>query len=332
MEAIQSKRRTTAPMLPLAAGHASNGFRTLAHESDFPTVVLKRLDAGELEAYEWLAEHATDPIHGSVPNFCGVIEGDDEDEGAVPQWSSEASLSAAAANTFLVLSNVLQGFSEPCLLDVKLGVRSFLQSEQLSTKPRPDLFHRMEQQFPQALTDEEIETKSITKFRWMRQWDVTSTTAELGYRIEGGSGQLAREHLHIEALHTREDVHGVFRRFVESARGNCEKHAEGGCVSSADIASGLRNQLLQLRTAFESSEFVARHELIGTSVLLVVDSTGRCGVFWIDFAKVALLPEGVEPGHRSPWAGDNHADGVLIGLDNLIRDWADIAEVADGQS
>jgi 1D-myo-inositol-triphosphate 3-kinase len=44
----------------------------------------------------------------------------------------------------------------------------------------------------------------------------------------------------------------------------------------------------------------------------------KCGLWMIDFGKSKPLPEGVENGHQKQWVMGNHADGYLLGLDNLV--------------
>ena len=76
-------------------------------------------------------------------------------------------------------------------------------------------------------------------------------------------------------------------------------------------------QLQKLRDRFVKSDFFARHEVIGSSLLIVHDSL-KAGVWMIDFAKTVPLPEGVTIDHRSTWSLGNHEDGYLFGLNNLI--------------
>lgn len=79
----------------------------------------------------------------------------------------------------------------------------------------------------------------------------------------------------------------------------------------------------------ERSEFVANHEFIGTSILLVADEKGKTGAYWIDFAKTEALQEGTSISHRKEWEPGNHEDGILLGLDNLIAAWTEVLHTAD---
>lgn len=67
-----------------------------------------------------------------------------------------------------------------------------------------------------------------------------------------------------------------------------------------------------------NSQFFARHEVIGSSLLVIHDAQ-KLGVWMIDFAKSVPLPVGVSIDHLSPWQQGNHEDGYLFGLHNLIR-------------
>ncbi|KAG9328071.1 hypothetical protein JZ751_016639 [Albula glossodonta] len=76
--------------------------------------------------------------------------------------------------------------------------------------------------------------------------------------------------------------------------------------------------LKELRIALEKSLFFRKHEVVGSSLLFVHDSTGKARVWMIDFGKTATLPPPRTLDHRTPWVEGNREDGYLWGLDNLI--------------
>jgi 1D-myo-inositol-triphosphate 3-kinase len=106
-----------------------------------------------------------------------------------------------------------------------------------------------------------------------------------------------------------EDVKTALRDFI----------SENPCVKEPFL-----KRLCDIRSALEQSEFFQRHEVIGSSLLFVYDSTDLCSVHLIDFGKTIPLAPGISINHRSPWVEGNHEDGYLWGLDNLIRLWSEI--------
>uniref|UniRef100_A0A6T1IN00 Kinase n=1 Tax=Alexandrium monilatum TaxID=311494 RepID=A0A6T1IN00_9DINO len=83
--------------------------------------------------------------------------------------------------------------------------------------------------------------------------------------------------------------------------------------------------LTAMREAMVSSEFFRRHSFIGCSLLFVADTHGSdAGVYLIDFAHTTPLPEGVSIDHRSLWKAGNHEDGILLGMDNVIKCWEQV--------
>lgn len=68
------------------------------------------------------------------------------------------------------------------IMDIKLGTRTFLESEVSNTKPRSDLFDKMYKIDPSAFTEEELQDKSVTKLRYMQFREKLSSTNDLGFR------------------------------------------------------------------------------------------------------------------------------------------------------
>ena len=65
-------------------------------------------------------------------------------------------------------------------------------------------------------------------------------------------------------------------------------------------------------------------QLIGSSLLFVHDAT-KANVWLIDFGKTVPAPNGITIDHKSPWEVGNHEDGYLIGVQNLINIFSDLA-------
>jgi len=300
-------------MSRVAAGHAANILQE-ASEYGKPATILKTVDQTELDVYSKLSgAYKDDPVHEFIPSFQGVVE-DMNGEGTVSK--------------FIRIGNLLHDFCQPKVMDVKLGVRTFLESECGNAKPRPDLFERMVKLYPLELTAEELMAQTITKHRWMLARDANSTIASLGHRIDGIAGYRTMQRKDVDdelaSLRSPDDTCRVFEKFAEVSA--TDDGQELCSVRPVVIAIQMREQLSKMRTAFELSSFVKRHEFIGTSLLFVADASGRAGVFWIDFAKTHSLVDGMEITHCEPWVPGNHEDGIMIGLDNLIRAFDKVVE------
>jgi len=286
-------RRSRRQLTLVAAGHEGNVQKELSHEE--PTgVVLKVVDITELEFYRKLAK-SKEPLKKFIPEFVGetILDGE----------------------KFLRLRNVSSSFRAPYVMDCKIGTRTFLEKETYITKPREDLFKRASTHYAHLLTEEEKEICSITKYRWMNIHDECSTTQGLGFRIDGVAGKRRIEKTRLAQLMTREDVVDLFLqeflpRVTESSfRPEFTRRA---------IVRTLVKKLKEFRTSLEESALLQNLEVIGSSLLVVADGDGRCGIYLIDFAKTNPLPNDVRITHRNPWVLGNHEDGILIGVDNLV--------------
>ena len=58
--------------------------------------------------------------------------------------------------------------------------------------------------------------------------------------------------------------------------------------------------------------------------MFVHDAT-KANVWLIDFGKTVPAPNGITIDHKSPWEVGNHEDGYLIGVQNLINIFSDLA-------
>jgi 1D-myo-inositol-triphosphate 3-kinase len=302
----------------IAAGHASRdgGAPIVKEEVDGkPTTVLKVLDPNELINYTCLSSLGrSDPIHEFVPAFEGVREARD------PNGSTKS---------FIRMTNLLYNFTRPKVIDVKIGVRTFLESEITVNSNRRDLYERMAKMYPLELTAEEREARAITKHRWMSARDANSTIGECGFRIDGVAGyrQKSRERIveEIQSLRSREDARQAFLDFAEiAATDDGDWESSGSGSVAATLAESLCQKLLSLRAAMEQSAFVRRREFIGSSILLVADHHCRVGVFWIDFAKTC--PVSIDLNHRTPWRMGNHEDGIITGIDSIFQTWGEVAD------
>lgn len=87
-------------------------------------------------------------------------------------------------------------------------------------------------------------------------------------------------------------------------------------------------RLKAIRTTLLQSEFFRSHEVIGSSLLFVHDKR-HASIWLIDFAKTIPLPSDVDISHFTEWIVGNHEDGYLIGINNLIQIFEEIASHDD---
>ncbi|XP_076064667.1 inositol 1,4,5-triphosphate kinase 2 [Oratosquilla oratoria] len=275
---VQTYKRNKYPWVQLA-GHHGN-FKAGSKQG----TILKKLCPTEEKALDALM---TDALRQYVPQFIGVMDGSEGEK-------------------FLQLQDLLSAFTSPCVMDIKMGVRTYLEDELAKARENPklrkDMYEKMVQIDPDAPTPEEHNAKAITKPRYMVWRETLSSTATLGFRIEGvrrGDGTSTKD---FKTTRTREQVSQAIKGFVEGYPHAVEIYIQ---------------RLKSIRSVLLKSSFFKTHEFIGSS-LLFVHNESSASVWLIDFAKTMQLPEGVTINHRSVWVEGTHEDGYMIGLDNLI--------------
>ncbi|XP_039981984.1 inositol-trisphosphate 3-kinase B isoform X2 [Xiphias gladius] len=205
------------------------------------------------------------------------------------------------------MEDLLAEFDFPCVMDCKMGVRTYLEEELTKARkkpsPRPDMYQKMIEVDPGAPTSEENDKKAVTKPRYMQWRETISSTATLGFRIEGVKKEDGTVNRDFKKTKTSEQVTVAFHDFVKGNK---------------DILNGYLTRLKEIRDTLELSPFFKTHEVIGSSLLFVHDSKGRAKVWMIDFGKTTPLPDGEELTHRASWVEGNREDGYLFGLDSLV--------------
>ncbi|TSK38356.1 Inositol-trisphosphate 3-kinase C [Bagarius yarrelli] len=243
------------------AGHAGN-FQAGEYGR-----LLKKYCACEQQCLQKLM---SDSLRPYVPGYYGVVRQEDQD--------------------YNLMDDLLADFDSPSIMDCKMGSRTYLEEELVKARERPklrkDMYEKMVAVDPDAPSAEERAQQAILKPRYMQWRETLSSTATLGFRIEG-----------IKVMKALED-------FVD---GNTQI---------------LRRYLLgleELRGVLETSEFFKTHEVVGSSLLFVHDISGLARVRMIDFGKTVPLPPHQTLDHRTPWSEGNREDGYLWGMDNLIE-------------
>jgi len=205
---------------------------------------------------------------------------------------------------YIEMQDLLSGFNEPSVMDIKMGTRTFTEGEVKNQIPRPDLYKKMISVDPNSPTTEERQAGAITKLRYMEFREQHSSSSTMGFRIEAVKYGKSTPIKDLKLVKTREQIKCTLRKFFE-----------GRETSRQQIISRLKI----MRKYFEQSKFCNRHEIIGSSILLIHDGN-KAGAWIIDFAKTIPLPEEIHcVSHRKPWICGNHEDGYLTGLDSLIN-------------
>ncbi|XP_053331393.1 inositol-trisphosphate 3-kinase A-like [Spea bombifrons] len=246
--------------------------------------ILKRYSEIEKNCFEGLMN---DSLGCCVPTFHGVVERDGE--------------------SYIQLDDLLNNFEEPCVMDCKMGVRTYLEEELTKARGKPklrkDMYKKMIEVDPEAPTPEEHTQQAVTKPRYMQWRETISSTSTLGFRIEGIKKGDGTCNTNFKTTKTLDQIHKAFFEFIDGDK---------------KILSNYLRRLKEIRAVVESSEFFKQHEVIGSSLLFVHDKNGKSNVWLIDFGKTTSLPKGQTLDHRVPWQEGNREDGYLYGFDNLI--------------
>ncbi|XP_041122881.1 inositol-trisphosphate 3-kinase A-like [Polyodon spathula] len=246
--------------------------------------VLKKFSENEKGCFERLMG---DVLYPFVPAYHGTVEIDGE--------------------PYLQLTDLLGGFNGPCVMDCKIGVRTYLEEElaraRKSPKLRKDMYNKMVEVEAEAPTPEEHAQKAVTKPRYMQWRESMSSTHSLGFRIEGIKKEDGTCSTDFKRTKTQEQVTLVFRDFVEGNKRIMETYLA---------------KLEEIRRVLESSEFFKSHEVIGSSLLFIHDRNELANVWLIDFGKTTPLSKGQTLTHRAEWCEGNREDGYLWGLDNMV--------------
>ncbi|KFO19688.1 Inositol-trisphosphate 3-kinase B [Fukomys damarensis] len=205
------------------------------------------------------------------------------------------------------MDDLLADFDAPCVMDCKMGVRTYLEEELTKARKKPslrkDMYQKMIEVDPEAPTEEERVQRAVTKPRYMQWRETISSTATLGFRIEGIKKEDGSVNRDFKKTKTKGQVTEAFREFT---KGN------------QNILVAYRDRLKAIRTTLEVSPFFKCHEVIGSSLLFIHDRKEQAKVWMIDFGKTTPLPEGQTLQHDVPWQEGNREDGYLFGLNNLI--------------
>ncbi|XP_032363844.1 inositol-trisphosphate 3-kinase Cb [Etheostoma spectabile] len=260
------------------AGHAGN-FQAGEYGR-----LLKRYCECEQQCLQKLMK---DTLRPYVPGYHGVVRRDEQD--------------------YNLMDDLLADFDSPSIMDCKMGSRTYLEEELIKARERPrlrkDMYEKMVAVDPGAPTDEERAQLGVLKPRYMQWRETLSSTATLGFRIEGIKKSDGTCNTNFKKTKHREQVMQALKDFV---------------AGNTKILKLYLQQLEELRSVLEQSHFFRTHEVVGSSLLFVHDASGNARVWMIDFGKTVPLQAPLTLDHRTPWMEGNREDGYLWGLDNLI--------------
>jgi len=228
----------------------------------------------------------------------------------------------AADKAFAVhLEDVTAGCQAPCVMDIKLGTRTFLETDAGQNKPRKDLLAKLDEFAPHEATPEE-QSQGLTKLRYLSLRDQYSTSSTHGFRVDGidlsdkrarrPDGPALPVPAKLRSLHSDAALDEALRSFFDA------------CGFGADLRAIFAARVVAMRATMDASPWIAHHECIATSLLFVYDGVSKeaaresADVHWIDFTKVIKVEEPLS--HRAEWVPgtQSHEDGLLRGMDGII--------------
>nr|XP_014086270.1 inositol-trisphosphate 3-kinase homolog isoform X2 [Bactrocera oleae] len=210
---------------------------------------------------------------------------------------------AVNGENFIELQDLLTGFKDPCVMDIKMGCRTFLESEVTNKTLRPDLYKKMVAVDLLAPTAEEESAQAITKLRYMLFRESMSSSQSKGFRIEALRLRGRPPVKDLKTVRNSDQITQTIEQFLGSKR---------------TVTKELIKRLKHMRMVMEKSAFFQRHEVVGSSIFIVYDDD-KVGAWLIDFAKSRPLPAGVNVNHRATWIPGNCEEGLLKGMDELIN-------------
>jgi 1D-myo-inositol-triphosphate 3-kinase len=151
---------------------------------------------------------------------------------------------------FVEMSDLLREFTDPAVMDIKMGVRTYLEDEleKARTKKvlRQDMYKKMVEIDPAEPTEEEHAQQAITKPRYMQWRETISSSSSLGFRIEGIKTSEGNSLKDFKTTKLEYDVKCALRDFI----------SENPCVKEPFL-----RRLCDIRAAMEQSEFFRKHEV-----------------------------------------------------------------------
>ncbi|XP_063713524.1 inositol-trisphosphate 3-kinase homolog [Symsagittifera roscoffensis] len=227
-------------------------------------------DRSEYNNYVLIDEN--DALFAFLPPFHGLLE---------EKIKLQIDSAIHKHDEWLVLSNVLTGYIEPVVMDVKMG-KETCGAKQYHVKmtKRRDLFEKFcDLEFPlELLSEDEIRDQAVSKFRYAELRDKISTTSQYGFRIEASNldGFKKKDYVKANSLQQSQDI--------------CRKFSNH--ISESQLKQ-IVARLKTFRNCVLKSKFCQTHQLIGSSLLIAfdrhVDHSDVCGVWLIDLFQATQV-------------------------------------------
>lgn len=150
-------------------------------------------------------------------------------------------------DTFIELQDLLFGFNDPHVMDIKIGTRTFLESEVSNTKARADLYEKMISVDTNAPTEHEHKQKAVTKLRYMQFREHQSSTCSHGFRIEAMKLPGSPPITNLKKVKSHQEVFETMKHFLGK---------------NAIIREKLLERLKDLKKRVEKSTYFQTHEVI----------------------------------------------------------------------
>ncbi|XP_072277487.1 inositol-trisphosphate 3-kinase B-like isoform X2 [Pyxicephalus adspersus] len=239
-EDVQSKRKTLRKtkswktfftMVHWSLRRQNSWVQLAGHEGNFKASerghILKKFSPIENACLEALMEDILRPY---VPTYHGPVEREDQ--------------------MYIKMEDLLMGLEAPSIMDCKMGFRTYLEDELAKAlqkpTPRKDLYNKMVALDPQAPTPEEHLQKAVTKPRYMQWRESVSSTAVLGFRIEGVTIEAGSVKKNFKKMKSRQQIMETFVTFTKSRK---------------DILAAYVKRLESMQTSLKESEFFRTHEM-----------------------------------------------------------------------
>ncbi|XP_015266297.1 PREDICTED: inositol-trisphosphate 3-kinase B-like [Gekko japonicus] len=279
--------KTFFTMVHWSLRRRSSWVQLAGHEGNFKASekgqILKKFSPVENAC---LVELMGDVLHPFVPTYHGVVETNGE--------------------RYIQMDDLLCGLDMPSIMDCKMGTRTYLEEEVnkagQSPVARRDLYQKMVKVDPLAPTAQEHGQAAVTKPRYMQWRESISSSASLGFRIEGVTIEGGAVQRDFKQIRTKEQIVETFLTFTRN---------------HLDVLGTYLARLESLRQVLKESTFFKTHEVIGSSLLFLHDRKGQASVWMIDFGKTRPAPENIHLSHNVAWTQGNHEDGYLLGLHHL---------------
>ncbi|ROL47553.1 Inositol-trisphosphate 3-kinase C [Anabarilius grahami] len=284
----KSKNMVNWSSPPVAVKKRSPWVQVVGHAGNFQMGsdgrLLKKYCECEQQCFLQLMSDSLRPF---IPGYYGVTQSDEQD--------------------YNLMDDLLADFDSPCIMDCKMGSRTYLEEELKKARecpqPRKDMYEKMIAVDPDAPNAEERARQAVLKTRYMQWRETLSSTATLGFRIEGIKKSDGTCNTNFKRTKYKDEVIQALEDFVDN---------------NMLILRSYQQRLKELRAVLEKSDFFKAHEVVGSSLLFVHDLTGKAGIWMIDFGKTVPMSPPLTLDHRSPWVEGNREDGYLWGLDNFI--------------